>query len=185
MTYYKIINDRQVFSTCATIELNGAWISNPSAEMIAEAGWLPYEPPVVPPSPQTEPALEQVMEAVKKILSSETAALSDEDALNVAALYPTWASRVGEEVQAGERLWYDGKLYKVVQTHTTQEDWTPDATPALYTEISIEEYPEWVQPTGAQDAYNTGDKVSHNGKHWESLVDSNVWEPGVYGWQEI
>ena len=185
MTYYKIINDRQVFSTCATIELNGAWISNPSAEMIAEAGWLPYEPPVIHPSPQTEPDLEQVMEAVKKILSSETTALSDEDALNVAALYPTWSSKVGEEVQAGERLWYDGKLYKVVQTHTTQEDWTPDVTPALYTEVSIEEVPEWVQPTGAQDAYNTGDKVSHNGKHWESLVDANVWEPGVYGWNEI
>ena len=185
MTYYKIINDRQVFSTCATIKLNGAWISNPSAEMIAEAGWLPYEPPVVPPSPQTEPDLEQVMEAVKKILSSETTALSDEDALNVAALYPTWSSKIGEEVQAGERLWYDGKLYKVVQTHTTQADWTPDVTPALYTEVSIEEIPEWVQPIGSTGLYMAGDKVKHNGSTWESTVDNNSWEPGVYGWNEI
>ena len=184
--YYKIINNRTVFSNCKTIQTNnGTWISNPTAEQIADAGWLPYEPPVVPPSPQIEPDLEQVMEAVKKILSSETTALSDEDALNVAALFPTWSSKVGEEVQAGERLWYDGKLYKVVQTHTAQGDWTPDATPALYTEVSIEEIPEWVQPIGSTGLYMTSDKVKHNGSTWESTVDNNSWEPGVYGWQEV
>lgn len=187
MMYYKTINDRQVFSTCATIQLDGLWISNPTKEQIAEAGWEEYIPPVVPPSPQTEPDLEQVMEAVKKILSTNTEALSDEDALNVAALYPTWASKVGAEVQSGERLWYDGKLYKVLQSHTTQSDWTPDATPALYTEVSIEEYPEWVAPSGSETAYNTGDKVSYNGKHYESLIDGNVWSPADYpaGWKEI
>ena len=60
-----------------------------------------------------------------------------------------------------------------------------DATPALWVVVSIDEYPEWVQPTGAHDAYNIGDKVTHNGKTWVSDVDNNVWEPGVYGWKGI
>lgn len=187
MTYTKTINGRQVFSTCATIELNGAWISNPSAEQIEQAGWEEYKPPVITPTPLTEPDMDSIIQAVKKMLSTEVESLSDEDALSVAALYRTWASKIGEEVQAGERLWYDGKLYRCVQSHTTQSDWTPDITPALFTEVSIEEFPEWVQPTGAQDAYNTGDKVSYNGKHWESLIDGNIWAPDAYpaGWKEI
>lgn len=61
----------------------------------------------------------------------------------------------------------------------------PSATPALWTAVSLDEYPAWVQPIGAQDAYQTGDKVSHNGKRWTSNVDNNTWEPGVYGWTEV
>lgn len=187
MTYYKFIGDRMVFSTCKVITLDGHDISNPSAEQIASAGWLPYVPPVVP---ETEPDYESVIAAVKKFLSTETDALSDEDALAVAALYPTWLSKVekaeqdGTGVAVGERLWYNEKLYKVIQAHVPQRTWAPDQTPALYTEVSIVEWPEWVQPTGAQDAYMTGDKVSHNGSHWESSVDNNTWEPGIYGWSE-
>ena len=78
------------------------------------------------------------------------------------------------------------KLYRCLQGHTSQETWTPDAAPSLWVAISdpAEEWPAWVQPTGAHDAYAQGDKVSHNGKHWISNVDNNVWEPGVYGWTE-
>ena len=82
-------------------------------------------------------------------------------------------------------LQYDGSLYRVIQPHTSQADWTPDKVPALFTRVSIEEYPDWVQPTGAHDAYSKGDKVAHSGKHWQSDVDGNVWEPGVYGWTVI
>lgn len=177
-----------VFSDCKTLHTDeGLWISNPSAEQIANAGWLPYTPPIVPPQPQTEPDTEQMIEAVKKMLASSTESLSDEDALEVAALFPTWASKIGKEVTVGERLWYDGKLYKVVQAHTAQSDWTPDLTPALFMEVSIEEFPEWKQPTGAQDAYNAGDRVSYKGKHWESLIDGNIWAPDAYpaGWKEV
>lgn len=186
MTYYKIINDRQVFSQCKSIydEQADAWISNPNAEQIAAAGWLPYTPPIVPPQPAMEPDAGETLEAIKRMLSTETEALSDEDALAVAALYPTWASKIDTEVAAGERLWYDGKLYKVIQGHTVSALWVPDHNPALFAEVSIEEWPEWKQPTGAQDAYQTGDRVSHNGKHWESSVDNNTWAPGVYGWVE-
>ena len=80
---------------------------------------------------------------------------------------------------------YEGTLYKCVQGHTSQADWTPPVTPALWTAVSIDEYPAWVQPTGAHDAYSKGDKVTHNSKHWTSDVDNNTWEPGVYGWTEV
>lgn len=190
MLYTKIVNGRQVFSTCDTIQMpNGVWVSNPTAEMIIEAGWEEYVPPTIEEpvieEHQTEPDMLEVIEAIKKILSSDTSVLSDEAALEVAALFPTWASKEGEVVNIGERLWYDGKLYKVVQPHTVQSDWTPDISTSLYTEVSIEEIPEWKQPIGASEVYMAGDKVIHNGKTWISIVDNNSWEPGVYGWNEL
>lgn len=184
MMYYKMIGDRQVFSDCRTIQTNeGVWISNPTAEQIAEAGWLPYVPPVVPPQPQTDPDIDTMMEAVKRMLANSTEALNDEDALAVAALFPTWVSKIGQAVNVGERYWYDGRLWKVIQAHTVQEDWTPDTAVSLFVEVSIEEWPQWVQPQGAHDAYNKGDQVTHNETHWVSTMDCNVYEPGVYGWE--
>lgn len=91
----------------------------------------------------------------------------------------------GVQYLTGMLVQYDGNLYRVIQPHNSQPNWTPDKVPALFVKISLEEYPEWVQPTGAQDAYSAGDKVSHNGKHWKSTVNGNVWEPGVYGWEEV
>lgn len=184
--YYKIINDRMVFSNCDTIRMNdGKWVSNPSDEQIAAAGWLPYVAPEPEPEKTTEPVMAEIMEAVKKMLASSASDLTDEEALEVAAIYPTWISKMGLQVNIGERYWYNEKLYKAVQQHVVQADWTPDSVPALFTEVSIAEIPDWVQPVGAQDAYNIGDKVKHNDKTWESTVDGNVWAPGVYGWNEI
>lgn len=188
MLYYKTNESGQiVFSSCRTIELNGRWVSNPTDEQIAEAGWLPYVPPEVVPNPRTEPDYESVVEAVKKFLSTSTDELSDEDALDVAALYPTWASKVqeGKEVPAGQRLWYDGRLWKVITAHTPLANWTPDTSPSLFVEVSIEEIPDWVQPISAETAYHLGDKVRYNDKIWESIVDNNTWAPGVYGWAEV
>lgn len=81
---------------------------------------------------------------------------------------------------------YNGLLYRCVQAHTSQATWTPEDAPSLWTRIAdpAQEWPEWIQPTGAHNAYAKGAKVSHNGKHWISDVDANVWEPGVYGWTE-
>ena len=86
----------------------------------------------------------------------------------------------------GDRYRYGETLYKVIQAHTTQEDWTPDKTPALFVVVSLDEWPEWVQPTGAQDAYNKGDKVTYKGDHYISLIDGNVWSPEEYpaGWEK-
>lgn len=108
--------------------------------------------------------------------------LTDEDALQAVELYPAW--QAGAAYTVDERIRYNSTLYRCVQAHTSQEDWTPDATPALWTVVSLDEWPEWVQPTGAQDAYAKGYKVSHNDKHWTSDIDGNVWEPGIYGWSE-
>lgn len=105
---------------------------------------------------------------------------TDEEALDNILAYPKW--QVGKTYEKDDRIRYEDTLYKVLQAHTSQSDWTPDTAVSLYVRVSIEEYPEWVQPTGSHDAYNTGDKVSHNGQHWISKMDANVYEPGVYGW---
>lgn len=182
--YYKEIDGQIIFNSGTSLKVNGRWISNPPEEVYFQEGWQIYTPPPFVPEPQDEPYYEQVVEAVKKMFSTDTDELSDEDALDVAALYPTWRSKIGEQVAAGKRLWDDGKLWKVLQPHTVQENWRPEDSPSLYVEVTIEEWPEWKQPTGSTDAYMAGAKVTHNEKHWISNVDYNSWEPGVYGWTE-
>ena len=110
--------------------------------------------------------------------------LTDEDALQAVKLFPQWV--VKHAYVVGERLQYKNVLYRVVQTHTSQADWTPDITPAMFAVVSLDEWPEFVQPTGAHDAYKKGDKVTFNGKHYISLIDANVYSPTAYpaGWQE-
>lgn len=109
--------------------------------------------------------------------------LSQDELDEIAALWPPWES--GVAVAVDEIYSYNSALYRVVQAHTTQADWTPDVTPALFAVIAPPGIiPEWVQPTGGHDAYQTGDRVTHNGHTWVSTVDANVWEPGVYGWTQ-
>ena len=112
----------------------------------------------------------------------EKAALSltDEDALDAVELYPAWRTDAAYTVDG--RIRHEGILYRCIQSHTSQADWTPDITPALWTVVSLDEWPEWKQPAGAHDAYMKGDKVSHNGKHWVCDMDYCTYEPGVYGW---
>lgn len=121
----------------------------------------------------------------RRKIEAAAANQSDADALESIDLFPKWA--VGVAVKVDERYRYEGKLYKVIQAHTTQADWTPDIVPALFKEVSVEQFPEWVRPTGAHDAYNIGDKVTFEGKRYESLINGNVWSPIEYvaGWQEI
>ena len=119
---------------------------------------------------------------LRQLIESLAAGLDDETALTGVELFPTWA--IGKAYAIGDRVRYNGVLYKCVQAHTAQADWTPDATPALWVAVSVDAWPEWVQPTGAHDAYNRGDKVSYNGKHYICTADANVYAPGVYGWEE-
>lgn len=110
---------------------------------------------------------------------------ADEQALKASALYPKW--KVGTDYQKDERVLYNDILYKVLTGHTSQADWTPDAAPSLFAKVLIPDknvIPEWEQPEST-NPYGKGDKVTHNGKTWQSTIDSNVWEPGVYGWEEI
>ena len=199
--------------------------------------------------------------AMRAVIEDAVSSLDDETAVTVPSLFTPW--KPGEAVEVGDRRYYATRLYKVVQAHTTQADWTPDVTPALWavlgdpgeagtiddpitaargmeyeyglyyfdpedgktylcerigeaeggkiilqylpheligqyfsaaesgeTEEPAEPdtgdtYPEWVQPTGAHDAYNTGDIVMYNGTAYRSLIDGNVWAPDAYpqGWE--
>lgn len=123
---------------------------------------------------------------LRPLIERAAVSLPDEDALEAVELFKAW--QADTEYAADERIRYDGKLYRCVQSHTSQTEWTPDQTPALWTEVALPgEIPVWRQPTGAQDAYMTGDKVHYpdaDGAVYVSTVDNNVWEPGVYGWEE-
>lgn len=122
-------------------------------------------------------------ERMRQTLNLATSYLDDEQAESVTELFPQWES--GTAYAVGDRRQFDGLLYRCVQDHTSQDDWTPPQVPALWVRTSTEEWPEWIQPTGAQDAYNKGDKVTHNSKHWINTINANVYEPGVYGWDEV
>lgn len=201
--------------------------------------------------------------AMRAVIEDSVTALDDETAVTVPSLFTPWT--VGEAVNVGDRRYYATRLYKVVQAHTTQADWTPDKTPALWAVIgdpgeagTIDDpitaargmeyeyglyyfdpedgktylcerigeaeggkiilqylpheligqyfsaaeseapeepaepdtgdtYPEWVQPTGAHDAYNTGDRVTYNGRVYGSTINGNVWSPDAYpqGWEDL
>lgn len=89
--------------------------------------------------------------------------------------------------KTGQLRQYNGILYKCIQEHTSQADWTPDTAVSLWTTATnpSEEYPQWSQPVGAHDAYMIGDKVKYSELHYISTVDGNVWQPGVYGWELV
>lgn len=128
------------------------------------------------------------MSKLKKLraaIESASVSLADEVAADVPELFPVW--KEGVDLAAGDRVQYEGVLYKVLIAHKTQADWTPDVSPSLFAVVLIPDpgdIPEWVQP-GSMNPYMKGDKVTHNGKTWESMIDNNVWEPGIYGWNEI
>lgn len=119
---------------------------------------------------------------LRQLIEYLAIALDDETALTGVELFQAWA--IGKAYAIDERVQYNGTLYKCAQAHTSHADWTPDATPALWVAVSVDKWPEWVQPIGAHDAYNRGDKVSYNGKHYICTADANVYAPGVYGWEE-
>ena len=131
-------------------------------------------------------------QAIREAMDYAGASLDEDTALICVALYRPWA--VGVSYKVNDYFTYgvnsvgDPQLYRVVQAHTSQADWTPDSVPALYTPIGLTEegYPVWSQPTGGHDAYNTGDIVQYNGKLYKSLIDGNVWSPDTYpqGWEE-
>lgn len=110
---------------------------------------------------------------------------TDEIALKVPNLYPTWKPEIN--YKTGERVLYNEVLYKVLQNHTSQETWNPIDAPSLFAKVLIPDVnvmPEWEQPDST-NPYMKGDKVTYDGKTWESTVDNNVWQPGVYGWAAI
>lgn len=140
---------------------------------------------------KTPEAQAEVQAAAVAVAQIQAQSLTDEQALTVKAIYPIWDGN-GVSYQKDFYLTYNEELYKVLQAHTSQADWTPDAAPSLFAKVLPGQdgtgIGEWVQP-GSTNPYMTGDQVTHNGKTWESLIDNNVWEPGAQGsealWQEV
>lgn len=118
------------------------------------------------------------------VILAEAGQIDDTTAAEHAAQFGAWAQPVA--YKAGAIRLYEGRLYRCIQAHTSQEGWEPPEAASLWVEIAdpAEEWPAWSQPIGAHDAYGAGDKVSHSEKKWTSDLDGNVWEPGVYGWTE-
>lgn len=128
---------------------------------------------------------------LRKAIEKTSVNLTDSEAFDVAELFPMW--KVDTAYQTGDRVQYEGKLYKCIQNHTSQADWIPTEAVSLWVEVADPaiEFPPWKQPVGAADAYAKGDKVSHPTpeRHWISEIDGNVWEPGTVGtealWREV
>ena len=127
------------------------------------------------------------MEEVSRMIITRqinTLEVDDNTALRMTEFYPEWTS--GQAYTAAYKVQYGGKLWRCLQNHTSQDGWEPDSAPSLWAKVLIPDetvVPEWEQPDST-NPYNSGDKVTHNGKTWVSDIDNNVWEPGVYGWTE-
>lgn len=122
------------------------------------------------------------VDEVKKLLRMRADSLTESELYQFPSVYPAW--KPGIAVQMNEKYQHGGKLYKVVQAHTTQLNWSPDIVPALFTVYNPPEIiPVWVQPTGAHDVYMKGDKVcfpTANDPVYESIIDNNSWSPTAY-----
>ena len=125
--------------------------------------------------------------ALREKINEIINAYSDEQAVDNIILFPAWLA--GKRYIVGARVRYNEKLYKVLQEHTSQADWTPDVAVSLFAEIPTgegDEPQEWVQPDST-NPYMTGDRVKFEGHIYESLIDNNIWSPTAYpaGWQLI
>lgn len=125
---------------------------------------------------------------VKMAVKQARQITDDAEALKVKMLYKQWDKQIDKPLEVGEYIQYQDVLYKVLQAHTVQEAWTPTDAPSLFAKVLIDPTGEtilnWEQPDST-NPYMKGDKVIHNGKTYVCTIDNNVWEPGVYGWEEI
>jgi hypothetical protein len=133
--------------------------------------------------PEVQKEIQSAMVAIAQI---QAQSLTDSQALYVQVIYPDWSGD-GVAYSKDYKVRHNDILYKCIQTHTSQSDWAPPDAPSLFAKVLIPDtdtIPEWEQP-GSTNPYAKGDKVTHNGKTWISTADGNVWEPGVYGWEEV
>ena len=131
----------------------------------------------------------EAAQKIRAVMDKAAGILTDKQALQVIVIYQIWDATKAYVV--GDRVRYAGNLYRCLQAHTAQETWNPADAPSLWAKVLTDPSGEilpWVQPDST-NPYAKGDKVTHNGKTWESLVDNNVWEPGAVGtenlWKEV
>lgn len=136
---------------------------------------------------RTPEVQEEVQQAAITVAQIQAQSLTDEQALQVKAIYPAYDPN-NVAYAKDFKATYNGDLYKCLQAHTSQADWTPENAPSLWAKVLAgqegTEIGEWEQPDST-NPYMTGDQVTHNGKTWESLVDNNVWEPGAQGTEAL
>lgn len=135
----------------------------------------------------TEKAIEK-LKAMRKQAEINAADNTDAQALDVSTLYVDWRTlEEGYSLAVGDRVTYNDALYNVITAHNVQSTWNPVDSPSLFAKTLIpdpEVIPEWEQPDST-NPYSKGDRVTHNEKTWESLVDNNVWEPGALGTESL
>ena len=160
--------------------VDGKAVERSAEEIQADIDAIPLPPP--DPLQVTQKAATVMFRAL-----AQTDVITPVDAMDNAGMFPAWADNIGQRAEEGSYWRHADKLYRVNvgQGHTIQADWAPDQAASLFSLAAnpAEEWPEWIQPTGAHNAYAKGAKVTHNGKKWTSTVNgANTWEPGVYGW---
>lgn len=129
---------------------------------------------------------------LRPLIEKAATSLNDEDALEATALFPAW--REDGSYAVGDRVRYNGLLWRCLTQHEAQAAWTPTDAPSLWTKVLIPtdgdgqqtEIPEWEQPDST-NAYRTGDLVRFEGVVYRCLIDGNVWSPAAYpqGWEEV
>lgn len=179
MRYYK--NGNNVIATVGTLGLPEITVEEYETEMETAKKRAEEQAAIAERSrPMTE------SEVTRLLITQQinTLTVDDNTALRMLEFYPEWAADTA--YPAGHKVQRGGKLWRCLQAHTSQEGWEPENAPSLWAKVLIPDpdvIPEWEQPDST-NPYMAGDKVAHNGKTWVSDVDSNVWEPGVYGWTE-
>lgn len=131
-------------------------------------------------------SLKRILQKLITPIIDTSEILTQQQLADLATIYPQW--RINKYYESDEVFVKDSLLFRVIQAHTSQADWPPQTTGSLYTPFRAPgEITDWVQPTGAHDAYQTGEKVNYNGKTYESLIDNNTWSPDAYpaGWKLI
>lgn len=163
----------ELYDAGGTCFASFAGISDFSGYRVEDGAWSDPEPEEM-----------DVVASIAFVALAEIGGIDDVTAGEHVDLFAPWEPGVKYEV--GNLRKYNARLYRCIQSHVSQADWTPDVAVSEWVKAAdpTEEWPEWSQPVGAADAYSEGDKVSHNGKRWISKVSANVWEPGVYGWTE-
>lgn len=173
------------FVLCGEQEAQGVAVDGTPYHLWGKPGMEDFETVIVTRKDAGEIVQDaRTINGITFVTLAESGSIDDVTAGEHTALFTRWEYPVRYE--QGQLRQYGGKLYRCLQGHTSQEDWTPEAAASLWANVSdpAEEWPAWSQPVGAHDAYDRGARVSHANKRWTSSVDANVWEPGVYGWTE-
>jgi len=199
MSEYEYISGFYISDALGSTVINGvkplnAWpVCVADGKQVVNCIWKKGQWPT-PVAGEVTEAIESLPAATISEITAKALGNTREGVADTPQLYEVWkpgmAVKVGQmlvhEIVVGETK--EIKLYRVAQAHTTQSDWQPQNVPALFVVAApAGVIPDWVQPTGAHDAYNIGDKVRFNGKAYESKINANVWSPAVYaaGWKEI